>query len=265
MITAGIDIGSRNCKLILWNRKENRIIYKAQQESGTTPGETAEKQIEKACEIHNLKRDMLKICATGYGRKLINLDYISEISCHGRGVKVLLPEAATVIDIGGQDSKVISLDERGNVQEFAMNDKCAAGTGCFLEKIAELFRLKIDSLGELALHSKKRIEISSTCVVFAESEIISLINKKVGRDDILMGVHRSIAKRIKNLLSMIRWQAPLIMTGGVALNPAIQAALAEELQIMISVPEYPIFTGALGAALFASDIDQCPNERKRIT
>jgi len=248
MITAGIDIGSRNCKLILWNRKENRIIYKAQQESGTTPGETAEKQIEKACEIHNLKRDMLKICATGYGRKLINLDYISEISCHGRGVKVLLPEAATVIDIGGQDSKVISLDERG-----------------FLEKIAELFRLKIDSLGELALHSKKRIEISSTCVVFAESEIISLINKKVGRDDILMGVHRSIAKRIKNLLSMIRWQAPLIMTGGVALNPAIQAALAEELQIMISVPEYPIFTGALGAALFASDIDQCPNERKRIT
>ncbi len=265
MFSVGIDIGSRNCKLILWNREESRIVYKIQLDSGTTPQENGEKLLDITLDSHNLTKDRVTICATGYGRKLLNVNYISEISCHARGVKTFLPQAATLIDIGGQDSKVISLNDTGSALEFAMNDKCAAGTGCFLEKIAELFQLKIDSLGELGLLSEKRVEITSTCVVFAESEIISLINKKVSREDIIMGVHRSIAQRIRNLLSMISWKPPVALTGGVALNPAIRQALADELQLDIIIPADPLYTGALGAALFAADKIPNPSGQRRIS
>ncbi len=262
MITAGIDIGSRNTKLVLWDIKQEKIIFNSMVKTGTAPQQAAENLLERAAKaidkksnifLENGSKNDLPLFATGYGRKLLQVDYVSEISCHTRGIRQMLPDTRTVIDIGGQDSKAVSLDEEGNILEFAMNDKCAAGTGSFLERIAGLFEIPVSSLGDSAKHSGKKIDISSTCVVFAESEIISLINRKISREDILMAVHRSVAQRIRNLLGGIKWQAPVSLTGGVAHNTALRQALAEELNRTIQVAEKPFFTGALGAALFAGD------------
>ncbi|MBW6516062.1 MAG: 2-hydroxyglutaryl-CoA dehydratase [Candidatus Cloacimonetes bacterium] len=255
MITAGIDIGSRNTKIIFWDTDLAKMVCKKVVTTGTEPQRTAQKLLADSLVSLNIHDKNIPFNSTGYGRKLINSDHISEISCHARGIRQLIPTTMTIIDIGGQDSKVISLDREHHIIEFAMNDKCAAGTGSFLERISELFNVPLSSLGELALQSQENVDISSTCVVFAESEIISLINRNTSQNDILMGIHRSIAKRVKNLLSNIQWQPPVTLTGGVALNLGVQKALEDELQTKISVPDEPIFSGALGAAFFAANLE----------
>lgn len=267
MITAGIDIGSRNTKLVLWDTRTRKIIFKTETETGIDPSLKAKELIERGKTFLDqqsrgepgsisgtIEPRISRICSTGYGRKLIDFRFISEISCHAKGVLELLPETRTVIDIGGQDSKAIALRADGSVTEFAMNDKCAAGTGSFLEKVADIFGLSLREMWETALRSEKSVEISSTCVVFAESEIISLINRSVSCADILMSVHRSVSQRINNLLSGIDWHPPVSLTGGVALNRAIRKTLSEELGTSIEVPEDPLFTGALGAALYAGEL-----------
>jgi len=251
MLSAGIDIGSRNTKIVFWNNEPEEIVYKKVVLTGTEPQQTAQKLLADSSVFLQQDIHMIPLYSTGYGRKLLNVDYISEISCHAKGIRELIPQTKTIIDIGGQDSKVISLDDDYNIIEFAMNDKCAAGTGSFLERVAELFKVPVSALSELALQSHENIDVSSTCVVFAESEIISLINRNISRNEILMGIHRSIAKKTKNLLSNISWQSPVVLTGGVALNKAIHRALEAELQTEVLIPKEPIFSGALGAALFA--------------
>ncbi len=242
----GIDIGSRFTKIAVWHN--GAVVDTEKRLSGTDPEKTA---INLIVELEDRFGEKSTICATGYGRKILRTKYLSEIMCHAKGVHYLIPSARTIIDIGGQDSKVISISKEGKVVDFAMNDKCAAGTGSFLEKIASLCGLEIAQLGETALKSNTKLDISSTCVVFAESEIITLINRKVPLPDILMGVHISVAKRIKNLLSSINMEEPLILTGGAALNTAMKKALELELNVEIIVPEIPIYTGALGAAIYS--------------
>lgn len=190
---------------------------------------------------------------TGYGRMTYQgaNAQITEISCHAKGVAFVSPEARTVVDIGGQDAKVISLDANGQVNNFVMNEKCAAGTGRFLEVMARVLGCAIDELADLAEASRQRISISNICTVFAESEVISQLASGAALADVARGAHVAIAKRVAGMAGRVGVKPLVIMTGGVALNKGLVTALSEELNQHILVPEHPQSMGALGAALFA--------------
>ncbi|MCD8179919.1 MAG: acyl-CoA dehydratase activase, partial [Firmicutes bacterium] len=183
-------------------------------------------------------------------------DDISEITAHAYGVRITAPKEykpGMVIDIGGQDSKIIYLDGGFNVKNFTMNDKCAAGTGKFMEVIAQILETTVDKIGELSLESKAPCDINSTCVVFAQSEVISLVARKFDRRDILAGMHISMAKRIIKMMKRSEKSGDILMTGGGALNVGIHKAFEEELMKNVYVARYPQFNGAIGAALIASE------------
>ena len=250
--SVGIDLGSRTSKIVLLFKKE--ITYFDITDTGVNPQKTASRLFENMLlEMNILKRSISMIYSTGYGRNIVPFadKVISEISCHARGVNFLFPHARTIIDIGGQDSKVILVDENSKVSDFAMNDRCAAGTGKFLEVVATTLETTVDELGELSARSKEEFDINSTCVVFAESEIIGMIAQGKTPADITRAVHHSIARRTKNLVSQLHWQKPIVFTGGVALNSGMQTALAVILKTDMIIPENSFITGALGAALFA--------------
>jgi len=198
----------------------------------------------------------IPLVATGYGRKLVDqaIRQVTEISCHARGVAAELPEGGTLVDIGGQDSKVIRIGQQGKVIDFAMNDKCAAGTGRFLEHTAYRLRVPVERLGPEALSTSQEVVISSTCTVFAESEVISLIANGVPLAAILRGLHRSLVQRIVALVRSVGLQAPLVLSGGVAHNTAICQMLGEQLVEEVRLPHYPQLSGAYGAALYALDL-----------
>jgi len=259
----GLDIGSRTSKGVLF---ANGKIYTALLPTGLYNQETADELLDKLLKEAKLRRaDISYIVSTGYGRislkfKDIPNKVVTEISCHAIGAHFLNPKAKTIIDIGGQDSKAIKIDPNsGKVIEFVMNDKCAAGTGRFLEKAANLLDLTLDELGEVALKSKNPSVISSQCVVFAESEVISLrakgenLNDRDIREDIAAGIHYSAARRVHNLLNRIGIEPELVFTGGVSNNPGMRRAL-EELQghRFSEVGIDTIYAGALGAAIYAS-------------
>ncbi|MCF7792681.1 MAG: acyl-CoA dehydratase activase [Candidatus Cloacimonetes bacterium] len=248
----GIDLGSRMAKIVVLEDQE--IFYLNVADTGVNPKETAKKLLNEVLQKKNLAlSDISSIYSTGYGRNIVPFSdiRISEISCHAKGVNYFFPYAKTVIDIGGQDSKIILLEKNGKVVDFAMNDKCAAGTGRFLEVTANILEITVDDLGKTADQSKEDIDINSTCVVFAESEIIGLIAAGNKPADIVNSVHRSIAKRIKNLMSQMNWQKPVVFTGGVAQNLGMRRSIAQVLNVEIESPENSLITGALGAALYA--------------
>lgn len=194
--------------------------------------------------------------ATGYGRKLVTMatKSVTEISCHARGVYACLKTAGTLVDIGGQDSKVIRIGAGGKAVDFSMNDKCAAGTGRFLENTAARLALPLDEFARRALAAADEAAISSTCTVFAESEIISLIARGTALDAIVRGLHRSMIARIATMIYHVGLVAPLMLSGGVARNPAVRALLAEATGEDVIVPEQPQLMGAYGAALLALQI-----------
>lgn len=252
---AGIDIGSITAKCIIITN--GGIASKSIMPTGVGGPEVARKVVQNALEgIGKTWDDIAHIVATGYGRISVPFECkkVTEITCHGRGVYHLFPAARLVVDIGGQDSKVIKLDNKGQVIDFVMNDKCAAGTGRFLEVIANAMQVEISQLGNLSLQSANVVDISSTCTVFAESEVVSLVARGTPRVDIIAGVHRAIASRV---YGMVKGkldegiQGDIIMTGGVAKNTGVLRALAEKLGRNILVPEEPQYTGALGAAIIS--------------
>jgi predicted CoA-substrate-specific enzyme activase len=202
-------------------------------------------------------RDVTNVVATGYGRASIDFasKTVTEITCHAIGARRLFPEAKTVIDIGGQDSKVIGLAEDGRVEDFAMNDKCAAGTGRFLEVMARSLDTDLQSLGRLSSLATEDVRISSTCTVFAESEVVALVAKGASKEDIIRGLHRSVAERIYAMAARLRAEPPFVMTGGVAKNSGVIAAFEERLGTKLLVPEEPQIVGALGAAIVAARQD----------
>jgi predicted CoA-substrate-specific enzyme activase len=251
-INIGIDLGSRTSKIVLLFKKE--IIYFDVTNTGVNPQKTASRLFENMLSEKNISKENISmIYSTGYGRNIVPFadKVISEISCHARGVNSLFPDARTIIDIGGQDSKVILISKNGKVSDFAMNDRCAAGTGKFLEVVATTLETTVDELGELSARSKEEFDINSTCVVFAESEIIGMIAQGKTPADITRAVHHSIARRTKNLVSQLHWQKPVVFTGGVAMNKGMQKELSSILETKILIPENSFITGALGAALFA--------------
>ncbi|HOC95771.1 MAG TPA: acyl-CoA dehydratase activase [Candidatus Cloacimonadota bacterium] len=254
MIAFGIDIGSRNTKLVVLDSVTRALLFSGWQGTDVSPMLTVQALIDKArqeCGIGMPDR----IGCTGYGRKLFDQPcrILSEISCHAAGVGYFHPDCRSVIDIGGQDSKIITLRESGKVEDFAMNDKCAAGTGRFLELTALHLDCGIDRLSDLAWEADAVLSISSTCVVFAESEIIGLISRGEKPANIARAVHVSIAKRIRAQIGALEMRPPVYFTGGVAMNADLALCLSEQLQQEVHVSLQPEITGALGAALIAAE------------
>ena len=247
----GVDSGSTSTNAVIINGRRE-LVASAVLRTGAKAGDSAEKILELVLKKAKLRReDLALIVSTGYGR--VSIPYadrnITEITCHARGARFFDPQVRTILDIGGQDSKAIHLDPNGEVADFAMNDKCAAGTGRFLEAMARTLEVSIDELGPISLKSKRSVEISSMCTVFAESEVISLIAQNREKADIAAGVHRAIAGKSAALLSRVSPEPPYMMTGGVAKNPGVVKALEEKLGVSLSICPEPEIVGACGAAL----------------
>lgn len=253
MITAGIDAGSRAIKMVLWDTQTRTVLDGAVCDQGTHQQEKTQQMFHALLDKNGLvKKDVSYCVATGYGRHLLDFcdTTITEITCHAVGVRHLHPDASTIIDIGGQDSKLIRLNDEGKVRDFVMNDRCAAGTGRFLEVVAERLNVDLEQLGEYARQSTTPSQISSICVVFAETEIIGLLASGQSPENIIAGVQISIVKRI---LAMAGRDVapPIFFTGGVALISGMKEAFETCLQSPVITCENPQFTGALGAAILA--------------
>jgi len=247
MITAGLDIGSRTIALVEWDGV--KIIRQEVVFTGQDPLANSHRL------INGRKIDCL--VSTGYGRHLaaehgIANEVITEIRAYAIGAHHLYPDVRTILDIGGQDSKVISVNSTGNVVKFEMNDRCAAGTGRFLENMALALDMKVDAIGPHAIAAGgQAIQISSMCTVFAESETVSLLGKGRKSQHIALGIHQAIVKRVAAMVRRVGLQPRLVFAGGVAQNPCMQMLLAEELGVPVTVPENPQTVGALGAAIYA--------------
>ncbi|MFH1003030.1 MAG: acyl-CoA dehydratase activase [Chloroflexota bacterium] len=252
VITCGLDIGSVMAKAVVM--AGGRVLGRAARPTGTDIPRVAEQIATEALEqAGQTLRDVSRFVATGYGRVNVPLadKQVTEITCCARGVHHLYPAARTVIDIGGQDTKVIRLDDQGRVVNFGMNDKCAAGTGRFLEVAAQTLGVSVEDLGELSLKSQHPASMSSTCTVFAQSEIVSLIMQKALVVDIIAGLHQAIVNRVFGLASSVGLKEAYIMVGGVAQNTGVVRAMAARLGRPLHVPEAPQYVVATGAALTA--------------
>jgi len=254
--TAGIDSGSTSTDAVIMNA-DRKILGRAIIPTGAGAVNTASRALETALSEAGLhKEDLSAIVSTGYGRTTIGIDGaedVTEITCHAKGAVYLDPEARTVIDIGGQDSKVISIDEQGHVLNFVMNDKCAAGTGRFLEQQARALELSMPEMSRRGLEWKKDINISSMCTVFAESEVVSLVAQNVDTADIIHGLNKAIASKTAGLAARVKKQPGYILTGGVAKNEGVVKCLEEKLGAPVFVSPDAQLCGAIGAALIALD------------
>ncbi|MEA3286164.1 MAG: acyl-CoA dehydratase activase [Candidatus Marinimicrobia bacterium] len=249
---AGVDVGSLSTDVVIIDEEGNSLA-EIVIPTGIN-GAAADQAFEQALEQALLTQTGVKaITATGYGRSSVSFatGKTTEISCHGVGAHHLFPNTGTVIDIGGQDSKVIQVDENGRMLDFTMNDKCAAGTGRFLEVMADRLELGLNELSDPLHVQGETVQISSTCTVFAESEVISLLAKHTPREQIVNGLQRSIVNRIWSMVTSIGIQGEVTLTGGVANNKGLVVVLEEKLGQKLNVPDNPQTVGALGAAHIA--------------
>ena len=250
---AGVDVGSTQTKAVIINENEE-IVARAIMETGANVVAAAEQVFEQALTAGGLREvEVEYVIGTGYGRYRVTFgnDQITEISCHGRAAVKIFPGTRTVLDMGGQDTKAIRVSPSGEIDDFCMNDKCAAGTGRFLGAAALALDIPLDKLGETALTSTKGVRISTTCTVFAESEVLAWLGKGKRIEDILWGVHQSIASRSIGLIRRVGINQEVTFTGGVTRNPAMVKALEDKLGFKLNVSEESHYMGALGAALFA--------------
>lgn len=253
---AGIDSGSTSTDVVVLDKDQN-IVTGIILPTGAGAAIGAERALEEALKDAGLQReDIDAMVTTGYGRTAISDGdkSITEITCHARGAHFLNPEVRTVIDIGGQDSKVIRLDENGAVANFVMNDKCAAGTGRFLEMMARTMEMSLDDMGKAGLSYKEDITISSMCTVFAESEVVSLIAQNKATDDIVHGLNKAVASKTAALAKRVGGEERYMMTGGVSKNQGLVKTLEEKLGTTLVISDKAQLCGALGAALFAKDM-----------
>lgn len=248
----GFDIGSSSTKVVIVDAAGN-ILQRLMEPTHPRIEEQMTKIIERLEAIGFPVRSSIPIIATGYGRKLMELatKQVTEITCHAKGVYESFKHGGSLIDIGGQDSKVIHIGDNGRVLDFVMNDKCAAGTGRFLENTSARLAIPIEEIGFEAESAEDEAQISSTCTIFAESEIISLLAHGEKVNVILKGLHRSLIKRIVSMVRSMNSSKPFMLSGGVVQNSAIRSMLAESLGTKLLLPEFPQFMGAYGAALLA--------------
>lgn len=255
----GVDIGSATTKvvLLLSVNSEDKILDYIIKDTGPNGNKIAKELISEVLDKHRLTlNDIKNIVATGYGR--VNVDFTdnskTEISCHAKGVYFLFPKVRTIIDIGGQDSKVIKVGKNGLVLDFVMNDKCAAGTGRFIEVMSKVLQVSLEEFGSIHLKTSEYVEITNICTVFAESEIITLISEGISKERIIKGINYSVARRAISLAKRVGIEEEVVISGGVAKNIGVVKALEELIGTEIKVPYEPQIMGALGAALFAKEL-----------
>ena len=251
----GVDVGSTQTKAVILD-EEGKLVGRALLDMETSMVTVAEDAFAAAVKDAGIDRSkVVRIAGTGYGRYNVSFGHeqVTEITCHARGAVSLFPGTRTVIDIGGQDTKAISVKPDGQVDDFTMNDKCAAGTGRFLGAASYALEMPLSELGPLALRSQNPVRITTTCTVFAESEIISHLAKGILPEDVLMGVHQAITSRCISLARRVGLKSEITFTGGVSRNVAMVKLIEEAVGMPINVSPDAHFCGALGAALFARD------------
>jgi predicted CoA-substrate-specific enzyme activase len=267
MLIAGVDVGSTQTKAIILNENAE-IMARGIVNTGANVVKAAEKAFNEARKSAKLEEwDVAYTVGTGYGRYkvLFGDTQITEISCHARGANFLFPKTRTILDIGGQDTKGIRINEKGEVVDFCMNDKCAAGTGRFLAAAAEVMGISLDELGEVSMRSTAALRITNVCTVFVETEIMNHLSKGKKGEDILAGVHQSIAARSVSLIRRVGIDPEITFTGGVSKNKGMVRALEEKLGMPINVNEDSQFIGALGAALFALERAKARHDGEAVT
>ena len=247
----GIDVGSSTTKIVGVDAS-GTMSWHLLEESEPRAEEQIERMLLRAAAAGD-GHGASPLVATGYGRKLVpQADrVVTEITCHAKGAYRALGHGGTLVDVGGQDSKVIKLGAKGEVLDFAMNDKCAAGTGRFLENACRRLGVDLERLGEITLAARDEVVLSSTCTVFAESEIVSLLAHGAGVEPILKGLHRALVQRLVAMIRSVGLTPPLMLSGGVARNPALAQLLEVETGETVVVPPHPQLLGAYGAALVA--------------
>lgn len=258
---AGIDIGSTMTKAVIFDKG---IIASVIGPTGPEQRRLANKVMEEALKKAGLSFGSITyIIATGYGR--INVPFadrqVTEISCHAKGIWDLFPEARTIIDIGGQDSKAIKIDQTGRPTDFIMNEKCAAGSGRFLEIIADTLNVKLEDMGEISLRSSNPAKISSVCTIWAQQEVAARLTEGVPISDLVAGIHESLANRVARMAKRLRVEDKVVLTGGGGKNAGLVNALSGQLGHTILIPPEPLITGALGAALLGKDIVEKAKEK----
>ena len=252
---AGVDVGSTQTKAVIVDERR-KIVARALTMTGAHVTRAAEQAFAEALRAGDLEEGEVEyVVGTGYGRYKVTFGntQVTEISCHGRGAVQMFPRTRTVVDMGGQDTKAIRVHPNGEIQDFCMNDKCAAGTGRFLGAAARALDIPLEALGATALRGEKAVKISTTCTVFAESEVLGWLGRGKKVEDVLLGVHESIAGRSAGLARRVGIEEEVTFTGGVALNVAMVATLTRALGVAVNVSEDSHYMGALGAALFALD------------
>jgi predicted CoA-substrate-specific enzyme activase len=253
--SAGVDVGSTQTKAVIID-EQGHIVGRSLTSTGANVIRAAEEAFAEALAQGDLREEEVEyVVGTGYGRYKVTFGntQVTEISCHGRGAVHMFPNTRTVVDMGGQDTKAIRVSPRGEIVDFCMNDKCAAGTGRFLGAASSALEIPLDQLGAVSLRGERPVKISTTCTVFAESEVLSWLGKGKRVEDILAGVHQSIAVRSAGLLRRVGLEPEITFTGGVARNIAMIDALEHALGGKVNVSEESHYMGALGAALFARD------------
>jgi len=256
MITAGVDLGSTYVKCVVM--KDRKRVGHAVMPTGHDHDRTSRDVLGKALGMAGLSGDMIdRTVSTGYGRRVTSLadETISEISANARGVRWVGSKynVRTIIDIGGQDTKVIALDQNQQMINFAMNDKCAAGTGRFLEVLARVLDVPLDDLGKMSMRSDDPVDITTTCLVFAKSEVANLIFAGHSREDIIAGIHRAVARRLVSMAKKVGVEREVFFDGGPARNPGMVQAMERELGLKMVVPELPQIVTATGAAVLAAE------------
>ena len=250
---AGVDVGSTQSKGVILDQDQH-IVARSLIDTGANVTRAADRAHALALEQSGLSpKDILYVVGTGYGRYKVTFGHtqISEISCHARGAKFIFPKTRTVLDIGGQNSKAIRVGEKGDVVDFSMNDKCAAGTGRFLAAAAYILDLPLDKIGDVSLQSHSPLRITTTCTVFVESELVAYLARGKKPEDILRGMHNAIAHRCTSLMRRVGIEEEVTFTGGVSRNIGMVQALEESLEMKVNVSPESHYIGAIGAALFA--------------
>lgn len=251
----GIDFGSTTSKVVILDL-DGQVVASCVAHKGSVSDEGAKAALAGALAQAGIDESgIARAVSTGYGRRMVDIadKSYTEITCHARGAAHLAPDARLVIDIGGQDSKVIAIDSNGLVSQFAMNDRCAAGTGKFLETLARAVQVPLEDMGALAMTAREKLTISNMCATFAETEVVSLLAEGKAKSEILGAVHAAIASRTSGLVARVGKRAPIVMTGGVAKNVAAVHHIEQVLGVSLVIPDNPQTAGALGAALFALD------------
>ena len=252
MITAGVDLGAETVKMVIL--RDGQVLGSSVVRAGLDRRASAEEALEIALKQSGLSRgDIKHITATGIGRKEAGFaqDSVTEIAADARGAAYLFPSVKTVIDVGAEEARGIRVDGTGKVVDFAKNEKCAAGVGSFVESMARALELKLEEMGPLSLKSQKEIPMNVTCVVFAESEVVSLIHARTPKEDIARAIHEAIATRTTSMVRRVGIEKEVVLIGGVARNPGVVERLKKHLGVDILLPENPQTVGALGAALIA--------------